>query len=695
MSDSNVEVQNDSCKTFKLSSVLKGHSQDIKSLKFIDYQSIYSCSRDSTTRVWKREDENSWSERSLYQNSNPGFLNAVERITLDGDEFLLSAGQDSLIQLWPISPKPGQDYKPSFILSGHSSNVCYLNVLNHLNPPTIYSGSWDCTAIVWRNKEIVHRLTAHSAAVWSVIGLDERRTLTGAADNLIFLWDRSDRISVFKGHTQAVRALVRLDNLTFASASNDASIRLWSIEDNGQALRVFDRIHDSFIYSLDILSTGELVSSGEDRSVRVWDPRNGLVNQTITIPAISVWTVSVCRDNDDIVCGSSDSLIRVFSRSERRWASNDEIVAFEDSVRASTVPSATVDNLKKSDLPTIQALLSRTGKKEGEVAMAKNEANGAVEAYQWDAARGDWTMVGTVVDGTGSSDKKLYEGKEYDYVFDVDIQDGVPPLKLPYNVSENPYTVAQKWLAKHKLPDSYLDQVVDFIDKNTSGVSIGGKNVGSDPYTGSNSYRPSSNSNNGNVAGRASLDPFTGDGSYKAKQYDSSGTGLELSLNDLNSILNFINLISSSKDRAINQDDSCYQEGLKVIHKVVADWPIDKKFPGIDLIRVISMDQFPIKVFDTLKSLIESISTKLSSSDEETSDQKNNELNLTLILRSFSNGVYSEYDSKKIKKDHADDEFRVKLFESLWDSEKSLFKIEMNILKTKNCKVSLVTLILK
>lgn len=46
-----------------------------------------------------------------------------------------------------------------------------------------------------------------------------------------------------------------------------------------------------------------------------------------------------------------------------------------------------------------------------------------------------WQKIGDVVDAVGSGRKQLYEGKEYDYVFDVDIQDGVPPLKLPYNVS--------------------------------------------------------------------------------------------------------------------------------------------------------------------------------------------------------------------------------------------------------------------
>ncbi len=39
------------------------------------------------------------------------------------------------------------------------------------------------------------------------------------------------------------------------------------------------------------------------------------------------------------------------------------------------------------------------------------------------------------MDAVGSGRTQLYDGREYDYVFDVDIKDGVPPLKLPYNAS--------------------------------------------------------------------------------------------------------------------------------------------------------------------------------------------------------------------------------------------------------------------
>ena len=97
----------------------------------------------------------------------------------------------------------------------------------------------------------------------------------------------------------------------------------------------------------------------------------------------------------------------------------------------------------------------------------------------------------------------MFEGKEYDYVFDVDIREGTPPLKLPYSVNgthiivcepafwglicipENPYSAAQRFLARNDLSDNYIDQVVEFIERNTSGVNIGAAdNEYVDPFTG-------------------------------------------------------------------------------------------------------------------------------------------------------------------------------------------------------------------
>jgi len=120
------------------------------------------------------------------------------------------------------------------------------------------------------------------------------------------------------------------------------------------------------------------------------------------------------------------------------------------------------------------------GKKDGQVIMVKNGAS--VEAHQWSSATESWTKIGDVVNAVSQSQKQIYEGIEYDYVFDVDIQEGAPALKLPYNVSQNPYEAAQKFLEKNGLEMGYLDQVAKFIEQNTGGVKLGTGGGAVDPY---------------------------------------------------------------------------------------------------------------------------------------------------------------------------------------------------------------------
>lgn len=68
--------------------------------------------------------------------------------------------------------------------------------------------------------------------------------------------------------------------------------------------------------------------------------------------------------------------------------------------------------------------------------------------------------------------------------------DDLAPVKLPYNRTEDPWTVAQAFLYKHNLPQDYLDQVAKFIitqaGLNTPGgaVGVGGASSGFvDPFT--------------------------------------------------------------------------------------------------------------------------------------------------------------------------------------------------------------------
>lgn len=54
-------------------------------------------------------------------------------------------------------------------------------------------------------------------------------------------------------------------------------------------------------------------------------------------------------------------------------------------------------------------------------------------------------------------------GQEYDYVFEVELTEGRPALKLPYNAGEDPWMAAHTWLEKNDLSPLFLDQVLKII----------------------------------------------------------------------------------------------------------------------------------------------------------------------------------------------------------------------------------------
>ena len=51
---------------------------------------------------------------------------------------------------------------------------------------------------------------------------------------------------------------------------------------------------------------------------------------------------------------------------------------------------------------------------------------------------------------------KMHNGQQYDYVFDVDVEDGAPPKKLPFNRGENPYDAADRCLTSEYMPGPWL-----------------------------------------------------------------------------------------------------------------------------------------------------------------------------------------------------------------------------------------------
>ncbi|KAG8737727.1 hypothetical protein FRC12_017041 [Ceratobasidium sp. 428] len=672
---------------YKLSSTLTAHSSDVRGLVAPTNDLILSVSRDSQAIAWRRDESAKFSPTAYSAGSR--YVNSVtyippQRATGPGSAgYIVAGGQDTVINVFDLSHSDGAK-EPAYMLLGHRENVC---ALDSTPSGTVVSGSWDSTARVWKNFQQVHELRGHSHSVWAVLAVDEDQTLTGSADKTIALWAGNKLVHRYTGHTDAVRGLSVLAegiDIGFASCSNDSTVRLWTL--GGDVLHQFDG-HTSFVYSLAAVpDTGSLVSSGEDRTVRVWE--DGELVQTITHPAISVWTVAA-MPNGDIVTGCSDGVVRVFSRSENRWADEATLKEYESQVASQAIPAEQVGDVKKSDLPGPEAL-ERPGNKDGQILMVKT-VGGSVEAHEWSAGQGKWVKVGEVVDAVGQNRKQLFEGKEYDYVFKVDIKDGVPPLSLPYNATDNPYTAAQKFLARNDLPMEYIDQVVSFIEKNAGGVKVQSGQEFVDPYTGASRYQASpspAQTSNAN----SYVDPFTGANRYappsstpinvaptppppkptnsilpvkmplafkqanipametKFKQLndglsgDPNTSSLALTPLEFKLFNRSFTLMKSKADAPpVAPADSgaeLSQKDVDIITDVLARWPSLQRFPVVDLIRLlIAYSPVTFESPATSQKLIDALfeASEWKSTPWPDPLPKHRETNVLLTLRALSN----------------------------------------------------------
>ncbi|KAJ5107822.1 hypothetical protein N7456_004497 [Penicillium angulare] len=594
---------------FKISSSLEGHGDDVRAVAFPNPNVVLSASRDATVRLWKLISSPPPAYDYTITAHGQAFINSLAYLPPSSEYpegLILSGGQDTIIE----ARQPGKttDDNADAMLLGHAHNICALDVSP--DGQWIVSGSWDSTARLWKvgkwEADVV--LDGHEASVWAVLAYDKDTIITGCADQMIRVFNTSGTLlGSVKNSNDVVRALCKVpaSNPTgaqFASASNDGVIRLYTLKGD---LVASLHGHESFVYSLAALPSGELVSSGEDRTVRVWNGTQCV--QTITHPAISVWSVAACQQNGDIVTGASDRITRVFSRSPERHAAPEVIQHFDDAVKGSSIPAEQVGKVNKEQLPGPEFLQQKSGTKEGQVQMIR-ETDGSVTAHTWSSATQEWIAVGTVVESAGSSGRKTeYLGQDYDYVFDVDIEDGKPPLKLPYNVSQNPYEAANKFIGDNELPVSYLDQVANFITQNTQGATLGQSQApaGADPWGTDRRYRPGDNETAEDAPPpapepRAQVLPQKTYLSIRSanikvitkkvqelneKVLAEAGKDVALDPTEVDAVIALCNQLESSQKLA---DSPVVESGVPLIYRIATSWPVANRLPGLDLLRLLA-----------------------------------------------------------------------------------------------------------
>lgn len=187
-------------------------------------------------------------------------------------------------------------------------------------------------------------------------------------------------------------------------------------------------------------------------------------------------------------------------------------------------------------------------------------------------------------------------------MFDVDIEDGKPALKLPFNVNQNPYEAATKFLENNKLPMTYLDAVASHIVANSQGATLGEtaeapSTAGSDPWGSDQRYRPGGDQTPAPPRPQPKTLPV------KAHQtiMVSSLPKLQAKIKELNQVhvsdgfkedvtLSLAELSTLEKLRQSLELKSPkpVAGGLDLVIKLSTAWPYKDRMPGLDALRLIT-----------------------------------------------------------------------------------------------------------
>jgi phospholipase A-2-activating protein len=193
-------------------------------------------------------------------------------------------------------------------------------------------------------------------------------------------------------------------------------------------------------------------------------------------------------------------------------------------------------------------------------------------------------------------------------VFDVDIEDGKPPLKLPYNVSQNPYEAATKFIGDNELPISYLDQVANFITQNTQGAVIGQSQeatpAGGDPWGSERRYRPGdATSEETQQPAPEPLPKVLPQKTYLSiktanlkiitkklqeindKLISEGEKGTTLVTSEIDAVVALCGQLESGQQLA---DSPILEAGVPLVFRAATSWPAANRLPALDLLRLLA-----------------------------------------------------------------------------------------------------------
>uniref|UniRef100_A0A0E0LGL7 Phospholipase A-2-activating protein n=1 Tax=Oryza punctata TaxID=4537 RepID=A0A0E0LGL7_ORYPU len=521
-----------------------------------------------------------------------GHEDDVRGICICGDAGIATSSRDRTVKFWTQHPEKKHEYILSKTLVGHSSFVgplAWIPPSDRFPEGGLVSGGMDTLVLLWdlHKGEVVETMKGHTSQVTGLAVDNNGDIISSSMDCTVRRWRNGS----------AVEAQV-IPQLSFGKEGHvyihSQDMQMWAL--TGQPL--LEMIgHTSLVYSVDAHSSGVIVSGSEDRSAKIW--KDGICVQSIEHPGC-IWGAKFL-ENGDIVTACSDGIVRIWTTDNNRFCSDEELAAFTDLISQYTLSRKTVGGLKLSDLPGIEAL-QVPGNSDGQTLIVREGDNGV--AYSWNSKELKWDKIGEVVDGPGdaaAAPGQFHDGVRYDFVFNVDIGDGEPMRKLPYNRSDDPYAVADKWLLKENLPLTYRQQVVEFILQNSGQNNFVPDPSFRDPYTGANAYVPGQSASSTVSPPKQTFKhiPKNGMLTFETAQFEGilkklsefNGTlssdleQKELSLSEIE-LSRLAAVAKVLKETSFYHTSKLADADMALLLKMLKSWPTQMMFPVIDFLRM-------------------------------------------------------------------------------------------------------------
>lgn len=458
---------------YKLSSVLSGHDYGVRDVAYSPANNQV-CTLEERGRVgiYKYESEHkSWSRieglEEKVHNSLAFVLECVEGGKMRGDRgrtaypagTFMSGGADKAARAFNAQ----NDFFTGLTEHGLSVNSITMDDHKH-----IVTGAWDGVVRVWDGDECVQKIGGHEHAV-EVLGMSDGRIVSASANSAIHIIQHGRILfKVPKAHTHAIRKIVP-HPLGFATVGNDGYLKVWDRDGNNlQSIAAHVTSEVKFVYGLTCLPSGELVTCGEDGTVRIFST-TGELKQTIQHPA-PVRSVK-CLPNGDILTACSDRFARIFTKDSARIASDSVISEFEQLIHLTTAQG--MKQFDTSSLPD-ESALEQPGTKNGQVKVINVKGRGPI-AYQWDETAPAWVEIGEALGQGGNSQssqpKRSVDGVEYDFVTDVYISDE-QKVPLGFNRDDDPEEVTERFCTLYQLPHDTRQQVLDHVRPLVDPVAV-------------------------------------------------------------------------------------------------------------------------------------------------------------------------------------------------------------------------------